>query len=71
MKTAIIPGSAGQDGTFLADLLLQQNYRVIEIIRSYNNSKFIESRMRLAPAEIPDIYWDNTKVRSEWNWGTR
>ena len=38
MKTAIITGITGQDGSYLAKLLLNKEYRVIGILRSYNNS---------------------------------
>ena len=33
MKTAIITGITGQDGSYLADLLLEKNYKVIGTIR--------------------------------------
>jgi GDPmannose 4,6-dehydratase len=35
MKTAIITGISGQDGPYLAKLLLSKNYRVIGTVRSY------------------------------------
>ncbi|MDQ5767544.1 GDP-mannose 4,6-dehydratase [Thiothrix subterranea] len=35
MKTAIITGISGQDGSYLAKLLLEKNYKVIGTIRSY------------------------------------
>lgn len=38
MKTAIITGITGQDGPYLAELLLSKQYKVIGIVRSYNNS---------------------------------
>lgn len=43
MKTAIITGVNGQDGSYLADLLLDKNYRVIGLIRrsSINNKERI------------------------------
>jgi GDPmannose 4,6-dehydratase len=37
MKTALITGITGQDGSYLAQLLLQKNYKVIGLTRSYNN----------------------------------
>lgn len=37
IKTACITGITGQDGAYLAQLLLQKNYRVIGLTRSYNN----------------------------------
>lgn len=36
-KTAFITGFTGQDGSYLAQLLVQQNYKVIGLTRSYNN----------------------------------
>jgi GDPmannose 4,6-dehydratase len=35
MKTAIITGISGQDGPYLAKLLLEKNYKVIGTVRSY------------------------------------
>lgn len=37
MKTAIITGITGQDGAYLAKLLINENYKVIGLTRSYNN----------------------------------
>ena len=37
-KTAVIFGISGQDGSYLAELLLRKKYRVIGITRN-NNSK--------------------------------
>ena len=37
MKTALITGITGQDGSYLAQLLLQKDYKVIGLTRSYNN----------------------------------
>jgi len=36
-KTAIISGVTGQDGAYLAQLLITENYKVIGLTRSYNN----------------------------------
>ena len=33
VKTAIITGISGQDGSYLAELLLEKNYKVIGLIR--------------------------------------
>jgi len=40
MKTAIIYGVSGQDGAFLAKLLLEKKYRVIGVSRNPNSSYF-------------------------------
>ncbi len=37
MKTAFITGITGQDGAYLAQLLISENYKVIGLTRSYNN----------------------------------
>ena len=44
MKTAIITGISGQDGPYLAKLLLEKNYKVIGTVRSYRcaNSRNFE-----------------------------
>lgn len=38
MKTAIITGITGQDGSYLAQLLINENYTVIGLTRGYNNA---------------------------------
>jgi len=35
MKIAIITGISGQDGSYLAKLLLEKGYKVIGTVRSY------------------------------------
>jgi GDPmannose 4,6-dehydratase len=40
MKTAIITGVTGQDGAYLSKFLLGKNYKVIGLVRSYNDSKY-------------------------------
>ncbi len=37
IKTAFITGVTGQDGAYLAQLLVRENYRVVGLTRSYNN----------------------------------
>jgi GDPmannose 4,6-dehydratase len=39
MKTALITGITGQDGTYLTEYLLEQGYRVCGLIRGQNNPK--------------------------------
>ena len=36
MKTAVITGITGQDGSFLAELLLEKGYRVVGIVRRHS-----------------------------------
>lgn len=38
MKTAIITGFSGQDGAYLSQLLLNNNYKVIGLTRSHNKN---------------------------------
>jgi GDPmannose 4,6-dehydratase len=40
MKTAVITGVTGQDGAFLAKLLLEKGYKVIGVTRDYMNANF-------------------------------
>ena len=58
-KRAIITGITGQDGSYLAELLLEQGYEVTGIIRrlSYQNFGRIEhllDRVKLRPADLLD-----------------
>lgn len=39
-KTALITGILGQDGGYLADLLLKKDYKVYGLIRRYTNPNF-------------------------------
>lgn len=38
MKTALITGVTGQDGTYLSKLLLEKNYKVVGLLREYNSN---------------------------------
>lgn len=38
MKVAIITGITGQDGAYLSKLLLENNYKIIGLVRSKNSS---------------------------------
>lgn len=40
LKTAIITGISGQDGSYLAQLLISKDYRVIGVSRNYEESSF-------------------------------
>jgi GDPmannose 4,6-dehydratase len=58
-KRAIITGVTGQDGSYLAELLLEQGYQVTGIIRrlSHPNSQRIDhlqDRIKLRPADLLD-----------------
>lgn len=49
-KTALITGITGQDGLYLADLLLGKGYEVYGLIRGQNNPKEL-----LVKTEFPDV----------------
>jgi GDPmannose 4,6-dehydratase len=62
MKTAIVTGISGQDGAYLSELLLKNDYKVIGIIRSYNNSNLsklrylgIDRKIYLEECDLTDI----------------
>src|ERR1700760_3627859 len=50
MTRALITGITGQDGLYLAELLLSKGYEVFGLIRGRNNPKF-----ELVPSTIPDV----------------
>ena len=59
MTTAFITGITGQDGSYLAELLLGKNYRVVGLISSKNdigdqNIKAIKDKLILAPGDLLD-----------------
>lgn len=62
MKTAIITGITGQDGAYLAKLLIDNRYKVVGILRSYNNANIdklkylgIEKQVVLEECDLSDI----------------
>jgi GDPmannose 4,6-dehydratase len=62
MKTAIVTGISGQDGAYLAELLIRNGYRVVGIIRSYNNSNLnklkylrLQEKIHLEECDLSDI----------------
>ncbi len=50
MKRALITGITGQDGMYLAELLLGKGYHVVGLVRGQNNPK-----LPLLRAELPDV----------------
>lgn len=50
MKSALITGITGQDGLYLAELLLAKGYRVHGVIRGQNNPK-----LQLVRSVVPDV----------------
>lgn len=62
MKTAIITGISGQDGPYLAKLLLEKGYKVVGTVRSYrreNNKNFeylgIEKKVVIEKLDLLDM----------------
>jgi GDPmannose 4,6-dehydratase len=59
-KTALITGVAGQDGSILADLLLEKGYNVYGIIRrnatfDLGNAKHLEDKIDIIEGDITDM----------------
>jgi GDPmannose 4,6-dehydratase len=59
MPTALITGITGQDGSYLAELLLQKGYRVVGVVRRSSTSYFerighILDRVELVSADLLD-----------------
>ncbi len=60
-KTALITGITGQDGSYLAELLLEKGYRVAGIVRRASTESFeriahIKERVTLIQADLLDQY---------------
>jgi len=59
MKTALISGITGQDGSYLAELLLEKGYRVIGIVRRSSTTPYeriagLVDRIELVSADLLD-----------------
>jgi GDPmannose 4,6-dehydratase len=56
MKSALITGIGGQDGSYLAELLLEKGYRVVGLVRPgsprYDNLASIEDEIELEEADL-------------------
>ncbi|MDR2659428.1 MAG: GDP-mannose 4,6-dehydratase [Spirochaetaceae bacterium] len=60
MKTALIAGVTGQDGSYLAELLLEKGYSVYGIIRrkskaDYGNAEHIKDKINFIYADMTDL----------------
>ncbi len=51
MPTALITGVTGQDGSYLADFLLTQGYRVVGMVRRASTERTLEGIGRLRGQE--------------------
>lgn len=61
MKTALITGITGQDGSYLAELLLSKGYRVVGVVRRASTETFerighIKDQVTLIQADLLDQY---------------
>ncbi len=58
-KTALITGITGQDGSYLAELLLDQGYKVVGMVRrsstvNYERIAHIQDRIKFVPGDLLD-----------------
>jgi GDPmannose 4,6-dehydratase len=59
MKTALVTGVTGQDGSYLAEFLLEQSYNVIAMVRrsstvNFSRIEHIQDRITLVPGDLLD-----------------
>ncbi len=59
MKTALITGITGQDGSYLAEFLLEKGYKVFGLVRRSSTLNFerihhIQDRIELVPGDLTD-----------------
>jgi len=59
MKTALVTGVTGQDGSYLAEFLLSQGYRVIGMVRrtstiNYDRLRHIQDKIELVQGDLLD-----------------
>ncbi len=69
MPTALITGVTGQDGSYLAELLLGKGYRVVGVVRrtshdSYERIQHLVGRMEIVPADLLDQHSLQAVVQS-------
>jgi len=66
MKTALITGITGQDGTYLAEHLLEQGYTVYGLIRGQNNPKreWVESIVPDVELVLGDLLDQGSLIRA-------
>jgi GDPmannose 4,6-dehydratase len=67
-KTALITGVTGQDGSYLAELLLDKGYDVVGVVRrtshdSYERIGHLLDRLRIVPADLLDQHSLTAVVR--------
>jgi len=67
-RTALITGVTGQDGSYLAELLLEKGYEVVGVVRrtshdSYERIGHLLDRLHIVPADLLDQHSLTTVVR--------
>src|SRR5213593_4489468 len=67
-KTALITGITGQDGSYLAEFLLEQGYDVVGVVRrtshdSYERIGHLLDRVHIVPADLLDQHSLTSVVR--------
>jgi GDPmannose 4,6-dehydratase len=67
-KTALVTGVTGQDGSYLAELLLDKGYDVVGVVRrtshdSYERIGHLLDRLRIVPADLLDQHSLTAVVR--------
>jgi GDPmannose 4,6-dehydratase len=67
-RTALITGVTGQDGSYLAELLLEKGYRVIGVVRrtshdSYERIGHLLDRIEILPADLLDQHSLTSVIR--------
>ncbi len=68
-KTALITGITGQDGSYLAELLLDKGYEIYGVIRRLstpNITRMFGGFMR--PADVPELRGDASKAKGALGW---
>ncbi len=68
MPTALITGITGQDGSYLAELLLEKGYEVVGVVRrtshdSYERIGHLLDRLTIVPADLLDQHSLTTVIR--------
>ena len=64
MKTAFITGINGQDGSYLAELLLSKGYRVVGLVRRLSVPESQTSRLEEYLYKLQAFLWN---VYFEWD----
>jgi GDPmannose 4,6-dehydratase len=67
-RTALVTGITGQDGSYLAELLLEKGYRVIGVVRrtshdSYERIGHLLDRLQIVPADLLDQHSLTSVIR--------